>query len=114
MRRAVAALAFAALAAQPSLAQQGRVQRGQTFAQTHCAGCHAIGRTGESPLAIAPPFRTLHARYRVEDLAEAMAEGLTTGHPTMPEFVLDPAQINDLIAYLRSLEPARSRPRRRS
>ena len=57
-------------------------------------------RFGESPLRIAPPFRTLHERYPIDDLAEALAEGIVTGHPTMPEFRLDPAQINDVIAYL--------------
>ena len=70
----------------------------------HCAGCHATGRVGDSPLPIAPPFRTLHTRYPVETLAEALAEGITTGHPTMPEFRLDRAQINDVIAYLKSLQ----------
>jgi mono/diheme cytochrome c family protein len=63
-----------------------------------------IGRVGESPLPIAPPFRALHTRYPVEDLADSLAEGIVTGHPTMPEFRLDIAQINDLIAYLRTLE----------
>jgi len=89
---------------QPAAAQEGRVQRGFTFVRAHCSGCHAIGRVGESPLAIAPPFRTLHLRYPVENLAESLAEGITTGHPTMPEFRLDPAQINDVLAYLKSLE----------
>ena len=41
--------------------------------------------------------------YPIEDLAEAFAEGITTGHPSMPRFQLDPAQINDLLAYLRSI-----------
>jgi hypothetical protein len=58
-----------------------------------------------SPLNIAPPFHTLHLRYPVEHLEEALAEGITTGHPTMPEFKLDPGQIGDVIAYLKSLEP---------
>jgi mono/diheme cytochrome c family protein len=65
----------------PAAAQEGRIQRGRTFVQVHCAGCHAIGRVGESPLPIAPPFRTLHERYPVESLAEALAEGITTGTP---------------------------------
>jgi len=92
------------LVAGAALAQDGRVQRGRTFANANCASCHAVGPVGESPLKIAPPFRTLHARYPVEQLAEALAEGITTGHPTMPEFRLDAAQIGDLIAYLKSLE----------
>jgi cytochrome c len=79
-------------------------QRGLTFMQTNCARCHSIGKAGESPLSIAPPFRTLHLKYPVESLQESLAEGIVTGHPTMPEFRLDPAQINDVIAYLKWLE----------
>jgi len=79
-------------------------QRGYVFVQTNCSKCHAVGRFGDSPLVIAPPFRTLHERYPVESLAEALAEGIIVGHPTMPQFVLDPAQIDDVISYLQSLE----------
>ena len=100
---ALAAVLSSCILHQPAAAQEGRIQRGRTVVQVHCAGCHAIGRVGESPLPIAPPFRTLHTRYPVESLAEAFAEGITTGHPTMPEFRLDPAEINDVIAYLKSL-----------
>jgi hypothetical protein len=57
-----------------------------------------------SPLSIAPPFRTLHLRYPVETLDEALAEGIVTGHPTMPEFRLEADQIGDFIAFLKSLE----------
>lgn len=93
-----------ALGSSAVLAQSGRVQRGFTFAQTNCSQCHAIGRFGDSPLPEAPPFRTLHTLYPIEDLAEAFAEGITTGHPSMPQFELDPAQINDLLAYMKSIQ----------
>ncbi|WP_245513127.1 c-type cytochrome [Enterovirga rhinocerotis] len=79
-------------------------QRGLTFVREHCARCHAVGKADASPLAEAPPFRMLHRNYPVEDLAESLAEGITTGHPTMPEFQLDPGQVNDVIAYLKTLE----------
>ncbi|MGH1575053.1 c-type cytochrome [Methylobacterium sp. P31] len=85
-------------------AEDPHIQRGRTFVQTHCARCHAVGRTGESPLAEAPRFRDLHTRYPVTDLAEALAEGIRTGHPSMPEFQLDPGQVEDVIRYLASLE----------
>jgi len=88
----------------PALAASPAEQRGKTFALTNCARCHSIDRVTESPLKIAPPFRTLHKRYPVETLAEALAEGIVTGHPTMPEFRLEPDQINDLLSYLKSLE----------
>jgi cytochrome c len=79
-------------------------QRGEVFVLTHCSRCHSIDKVTESPLKIAPPFRTLHQRYPVESLQESLAEGIVTGHPTMPEFRLDPGQIADVIAYLKSLE----------
>jgi mono/diheme cytochrome c family protein len=79
-------------------------QRGLTFVQANCSKCHAISKVGESPLPVAPPFRTLHNRYPVESLQEALAEGIITGHPSMPEFKLDPGQVRDVIAYLKTLE----------
>ena len=85
------------------------VERGKSFAQQNCARCHAIGMEGASPYAPAPPFRTLHERYDVGDLAEGVAEGIIVVHngggEQMPEFMLEPGQIDDLIAYLRSLQP---------
>jgi cytochrome c len=79
-------------------------QRGFAFARTNCARCHSIDKVTASPLTIAPPFRTLHQRYPVEGLQEALAEGIVTGHPTMPEFQLDPDQVGDVIAFLKTLE----------
>ena len=85
-------------------AQDTAVGRGHASAEANCSRCHAVGPAGESPLPKAPAFRTLHQRYPVEDLAESLAEGIKTAHPAMPEFQLDQRQIDDLIAYLKSLE----------
>jgi len=41
----------------------------------------------------------------VEDLAEALGEGIVTGHAAMPQFVFEPYQVGAIIAYLRTLEP---------
>jgi cytochrome c len=79
-------------------------QRGLNFVRTNCARCHAIDKVSASPLAVAPPFRDLHKRYPVESLEEALGEGIVTGHPTMPEFRLDPGQIADLIGFFKTLE----------
>jgi cytochrome c len=98
--------ATALCSSQPALAQQSTaVQRGLTFVRVHCAQYHAIDKVSESPLAIAPPFRTLHLKYPIEDLARPLAEGIIAGHPTMPQFRLEPDQVADVIAYLKTLEP---------
>jgi mono/diheme cytochrome c family protein len=110
IRQAFARWAFAAACvlawfAPPALAQMSpEVQRGLAYVRTNCAHCHSVDRITDSPLRIAPPFRDLHKRYPVEDLAGSMAEGIRTGHPTMPEFKLDPGQVVDVIAYLKTLE----------
>jgi mono/diheme cytochrome c family protein len=79
-------------------------QRGQTFVRANCGNCHAIDRVSASPLKVAPPFRELHLQYPVENLQEALLEGVRTGHVNMPEFRLDPGQASDVIAYLKALE----------
>ena len=88
----------------PALAAASDVQRGKIYASRHCGGCHSVDRVSKSRLKAAPPFRTLHNRYPVETLAEALAEGISTGHPAMPEVELNPDQIHDLLTFLKTLE----------
>jgi mono/diheme cytochrome c family protein len=97
-------LAFSLIMLTQALSASPAEQRGKTFALNNCARCHSIDKVTQSPLKIAPPFRTLHLRYPIETLGEALAEGISTGHPTMPQFQLDPDQIHDLLSYLKSLE----------
>lgn len=78
-------------------------ERGRELAEVHCSRCHAVGREGASPMAGALPFRELELHYPVETLAEALAEGIVTGHPQMPVFTFSPAEIDDLLAYLDGL-----------
>ena len=87
-----------------SAVADGDIGRGRRLALTHCAKCHSIDKVTASPLGLAPPFRTLHTRYPVEDLEEPLAEGIVTGHPSMPEFRFESDQIADFISFLKSLQ----------
>src|SRR3954452_18192388 len=100
----VAALMVSVLGMREAGAQEPSVQRSLNFLRANCARCHSIDKVSESPLGIAPPFRTLHLKYPIESLQEAFAEGIRTGHNNMPEFRLDADQIRDVIAYLKTLE----------
>jgi len=80
------------------------MRRGGALVTRDCGGCHAVSATGDSPNPEAPPFRDLHQRYPVENLAEALAEGIITGHPRMPEFRFSPREVSDIIAYLQSIQ----------
>jgi len=98
-------IAFGALFMASPCNAAPNVAAGKAFAQANCSHCHSIDKFTPSTLAIAPPFRTLHERYPVESLEEALGEGITTGHQNMPEFKLDPGQVGDFISFLKSLEP---------
>jgi cytochrome c len=98
----ILALVIAVSSGAPCLASSA--VQGRRLALTYCARCHAIDKVSPSPLKIAPPFRTLHQRYPVRMLEESLAEGIVTGHPTMPEFRFDGDQIGDFIAFLKTLE----------
>lgn len=90
----------------PVLAEEATTlaARGQSLLTTNCARCHAVGRAGDSAHPAAPPFRTLSRKYKIEGLAEALAEGLSTGHPDMPEFVFAPEDVGAIIDYLQSIQ----------
>ena len=100
----LSAFIAASHAPNPASADAQSVRRGKAFARANCSQCHSIDRTGRSRRADAPPFRTLHNRYPVETLEDALGEGLSTGHPKMPEFRLDPDEVGDFINFLKSLE----------
>ena len=88
--------------------ETGDVEKGEQLLQTNCSRCHAIGKTGTSTHPQAPPFRDVVTRYPAVNLAEALAEGIITGHPDMPVFTFDPGEIDAIVAYLDSLAPPRA------
>ena len=94
--------AVALLLVSPALASN--VEQGRRLARLYCARCHSIDKVSPSPLKIAPPFRSIHQRYPVDTLQEALGEGIVVGHPTMPEFRFDADQVGDFIAFLKTLE----------
>jgi cytochrome c len=79
-------------------------RRGEALLTANCARCHAVGRGGASAHPEAPPFRTLSRKFKIEGLAEALAEGIFTGHPDMPEFVFEPDEVGAIIDYLKSIQ----------
>ena len=101
-------------AASHALAQDSAdLERGHSLLATHCSRCHAIDRIGTSPHREAPPFRILGQKYPVDWLAEALGEGLSTGHPDMPEFVFKSSDINAILTYLQSIQVPKAGPLQR-
>jgi len=99
-------LAFTILFAPHVAVAAGVASRGRMIAVRYCSPCHAIGLKGDSPNHKSPPFRTISQRYPIMDLEEALGEGIMVGHEglEMPMFSFEPADVEDLLAYLRSIQ----------
>jgi cytochrome c len=94
---AVSLLQSAALADDPQL-------RAEALLTELCARCHAVGRTGASPLPNAPAFRTLRRRLDMEELIERMQEGLISDHGDMPALRIGPRDVRGMRMYLYSIQ----------
>jgi mono/diheme cytochrome c family protein len=98
------AMVAAALSVSQSLALTELEQRGRTLAAGFCSGCHAIGKTGASPRAGAPPFRELDRQLDLDKFTDRLREGLLGSHRDMPMFRFDHRDANALVAYLRTIQ----------
>lgn len=78
--------------------------RGRALAGEFCAACHAVGRSGASPNASAPPFRVLGDKIELDDFARRLARGLSSTHPDMPTFRFKPEDAQAVGAYLLSIQ----------
>lgn len=88
------------------------ISKGSAIATERCSRCHAVTLDDQSAHAQAPPFRALAARYPIESLAEALAEGILTGHPDMPQFEFSGPEVGQFLDYLADLnERAGTKPK---
>ncbi len=105
MKRMVPILMVLGFAAPAGAQDADGVAHGKALVEANCARCHGIGANDASNHPEAPPFRTLSERYPLDALEEAFVEGITTGHPDMPEFVATPEQVADILDYIETLQP---------
>lgn len=84
--------------------ESGDARAGRAFARGTCATCHAVqkGETN-SVNAEAPPFEAVAAVPGIS--AIALRAVLTSPHHRMPNIVLAPADMADVVAYILSLKP---------
>ena len=80
----------------------GDPRKGLAYAQKVCSACHNVLRTdAPSPNKRAPPFKKIANIPGMSVTALTVWSGTT--HPTMPNFVIAPQDMDDLIAYILSL-----------
>jgi hypothetical protein len=72
------------------------------YARSICADCHHVLRSdGQSPNRLAPTFSKIANTPGMS--VTALTVWSRTVHPTMPNLVIDPNDMDDLIAYILSL-----------
>lgn len=103
---AAIAAAVCLSAGQAPAQDTGNAARGAAMAESWCASCHIIDArgTGQSVEA-ARPFPVI-AKDPTRD-RDFLLGWLTTSHPQMPNLDLGRRDINDLVAYIRTLAPPR-------
>ena len=80
----------------------GDARKGLAYAQQVCSGCHNVLRTDTaSPNPQAPAFKKVANTPGMS--ITALTVWSRTTHPTMPNLVIEPADMDDLIAYILSL-----------
>lgn len=97
--RAAALLALA-LASSPAVA--GEAQKGAVIARRWCASCHVVAGDQASAVADAPSFFDI-AQRRTD--RKALSNFLVDPHPPMPDMHLSRREIDDIVTYIRSLDP---------
>lgn len=101
MGRYLTAIAVAGVfAAQPVPLSAADVSEGRKLANAWCASCHLTSTSGTDT---APRFSEI-AKSRALN-AKTLAGTLADPHPAMPRLDLTDAQIEDIVAYIRSLNP---------
>lgn len=90
----------AALVAVPAAA--GDAQKGATIAKRWCASCHVVSKDQTSANADAPSFSDI-AKRRTDK--KQIGNFLMDPHPPMPDMHLSRKEIDDIVSYIRSLDP---------
>jgi mono/diheme cytochrome c family protein len=76
--------------------------KGLAYAERVCSDCHNVLRTdAASPNPQAPAFKKIANTPGMS--ITALTVWSRTSHPTMPNLVIEPADMQDLIAYILSL-----------
>jgi mono/diheme cytochrome c family protein len=105
MNRSCLALLVVCASVVSGHAMGGGLQRGKALLEAMCARCHAVGKSGRSPHADAPPFRNFGDEKLYDtDFVQRLQDGLSTMHPDMPTFHFSRQDAEDAVDYLRSIQ----------
>lgn len=107
LRRATgAAFMVSALAASAAVCEaRADAARGLALAERWCSECHGVRPNQASRTAKIPTFPEIAAEPSATEMS--LRVFLRTAHPSMPNLVLQPDDLDDLVDYIMSMKPAR-------
>lgn len=82
-------------------AENGSAAAGRHMAQAWCTECHSVERSTARTGKIAPDFTAIAQRRATTALS--LRVFLQSEHKTMPNFVIEPGDAADIVAYILSL-----------
>ena len=105
MRIALTSLVLIIIATAKAIGAErsGIETEGKAILENHCARCHSIGASGESPLHEAPPLREIYLRSPIEQLSQGLAEGMGSRHREMPQIQFSADEVAAILNYLGSV-----------
>lgn len=98
-------VALAGIAA--GAAHAGDAQKGGVIARRWCASCHVVAKDQTTAVADAPSFHDIALRRTDR---KQIANFLVDPHPPMPDMHLSRKEIDDIVSYIRSLDPRPAPP----
>ncbi len=96
-----AAVALAVLASGAGAVELGNQEQGHAYAQRACAECHAVDKDTTMLFSDVPSFQDVADSEGMSP--RALAVWLQTSHPNMPDFIIPPDDMDNVIAYIMSL-----------
>ena len=73
------------------------------MAEQRCSQCHGVKSGEKSPNAAAPSFTDVADEPSLTEYT--LRVFLQTPHPTMPNLIIKPDEMDDIVSYIVSLKP---------
>ena len=107
MRRAICSLALGCVLAASAVTGEARADaaRGLALAEQWCSQCHGVRPNAASLTQAIPSFPQIAAEPSATE--PSLRVFLRTPHPSMPNFILQQDDIDDLVSYILSMKRAR-------
>jgi mono/diheme cytochrome c family protein len=103
MQRSLGVLACTFLLATSTAAEElGSTSAGKVYAQRVCAACHDVEKDDVALFTDVPSFQQIADTQGMSP--RALRVWLQTSHPNMPDLIIPPDDMDNVISYIMSLK----------